>query len=297
MPEVRRGLPGRRLLLEALRRLGIVPEPVYRHLHFRGVFVTEVLGREIRLRSHGDQIENEVFWSGVFGRWEGVSLRLWAELAKEAEVILDVGANTGLYALVAQAANPSATVVAFEPVPRVFRMLAENVRLNRDTVRCVPAAVSDEIGRTTIYAPRGENPKASSLDPSVFGEGVGRSWEPLEVETVRLDVFLADEGLAPDLIKVDVEGHEPAVLRGLGEILALHRPSLLVEVLDEARAASVRESLEGLGYRAYEIDETEGPEPLPAGRAPTRGRNVLFCSPDTASNLGLSPARLSGGPV
>lgn len=56
-----------------------------------------------RMWHHGYQIEKEVFWSGLFGRWVGASMRVWVREARQAQVSLDVGSNTGLYVLAAKA--------------------------------------------------------------------------------------------------------------------------------------------------------------------------------------------------
>ena len=281
-------LPFKRPFLEPLRRLGFLPQNVYRHLHFRGVFSTEVGGTTVTLRNHDDRIENDIFWSGFFDSWEGESLRLWAALAEQSEVILDVGANSGIYAMVAQAVNASATVVAFEPVERVYLQLLEHAELNGGKVRCVNAAVSDCSGGVTMFEPDVEHPYWASLDPTVFGPDVGKDWVQVEVKGIRLDDFLSDAQLSPDLIKVDTEGHEPEVLRGLGSMLAANRPMLLLEVLTDRHAREIEELVRGLEYRSYQVDEEVGPTPLREGASPGVGQNVLLCSPHIGYGLGLA---------
>lgn len=281
-------LPFKRPFLEPLRRLGFLPQSVYQHLHFTGVFSTEVGGTKINLRAHGNVIENDIFWSGLFDGWEAESLKLWATLAEQSEVILDIGANSGVYAMVAQAVNTSATVVAFEPVERVYLQLLENAGLNGSKVRCVEAAVSDVSGSVTLFEPDVEHPYAATLDPTVFGIHAGKDWVPVQVDGIRLDDFLQDAQLSPDLIKIDTEGHEPEVLRGLGSILATNRPALLLEVLTDRHAREIEGLVRGLGYLSYEVDEEAGAMPLTKGTHPSRGRNVLLCSAKVAEGLGLT---------
>ena len=270
-------LPFKRLFLEPLRRLGL-PARLYKHLHFTGRFSTTVVDSKIVLRSHGHEIENQIFWTGIFGDFEGWSLRVWASMATKAGVVLDVGANTGVYALVARAVNPHATVYAFEPVAPIFQKLLENASLNGDAIRCVEAAVTDREGPTTIFVPKGEHAYSSSLDPGIFGSGVGADWLSREVPSLRLDRFLGCHNLVPDLIKIDVEGQEPQVLSGLGSMLTDHRPTLLLEVLRTQVAEAVWSLLGPLEYCGFEIDEKSGPRVLTPGRKPDAGRNVLFCA-------------------
>lgn len=280
-------LPCKRIFLGPIRALGILPESVFRHLHFRGVFTFHVAGKPIRFRSYGNIIENSVYWSGPFGVWEGESLRLWASLAARSEVILDVGANSGLFALVAQAVNPSAYVAAFEPVPRVFDRLVENAGLNGNRVHCVRVAVSDRTGSVRMYDPGGEHPLSASLDPTAFGKGVGENWREVVVESLRLDDFLADAGLVPSLLKVDAEGHELGVLRGLGEMLGRHRPTILVEALTEGHVRDLLALVRDWEYAQFQVDEGRGA--LPPQRQECRGAacNLLLLRPGLAQELGL----------
>lgn len=113
-----RALPFKRPVFELVRQLVRLPEPLYRHLHFEGVIDVPVNGGSFRMAHHGTQIENEVFWSGLYGRWEGPSLRMWVRAARDAAAILDVGSNAGLYTLTAKAVMPHASVAAIEPVER-----------------------------------------------------------------------------------------------------------------------------------------------------------------------------------
>ena len=77
------------------------PHSVYKHLHFKGLFTIDIEGYNLKLKHHGYHIENEIFWSGLSG-WEELSIELWIKLCKRSAVIMDVGANTGIFSLVAK---------------------------------------------------------------------------------------------------------------------------------------------------------------------------------------------------
>ena len=62
-------------------------------------------------------MENELFWLGFNGGWEKKSLEVWVKLCKHCSTIFDIGANSGIYSLVAQSVNPEAEIFAFEPIP------------------------------------------------------------------------------------------------------------------------------------------------------------------------------------
>jgi FkbM family methyltransferase len=133
----------------------------------------------------------------------------------------DVGANIGTYTLLASEIS-GAKVVSMEPHPQTFAVLADNVRLNaRHNVTCLQVAVSDREG--TIALTGGLE---SSLN-HVLQDGEDAQGA-IEVRSQRLDTICESTHVFPDIIKIDVEGHEPAVLGGLGRYGAAAR-TILVE--------------------------------------------------------------------
>lgn len=216
------------------------------------------------MEAHGEQIENDLFWRGYGGGWEGNSLKIWRDLARSANFIADVGANTGLYALAAQAINPSAKVIAVEPSSRVFRKLQRNIALNSFPIIASDNAASDKNGLATFFDHAGPHQYSSSLEKSMGGELA------TEVRVRRLDDLLADHGFERlDLLKLDVERHEPAALRGFRKTLERCRPTMLVEILDDKLKAEICNVLVGLDYDVSTI-ASDGPDP--AGDA----RNFLI---------------------
>jgi len=96
-------------------------------------------------------IENNIFWNGMDDCWEKESLKIWKKLAETSSVIFDIGANTGVYALLAKATNPSAKVFAVEPLPRIYHILEKNNGINRFNINCLNCALSDFDGEATFY--------------------------------------------------------------------------------------------------------------------------------------------------
>lgn len=155
-----------------------------------------------------------------------------------AGLVLDVGANSGFYALLAAAARPDIRVVALEPDPHVKPILDRNIGLNRlgHRITALPIAASDRPGVAELFIPQQDHgllETSSSLESS-FKESHSAV---LRVETDTIDALgrRLHPGL-PDvtIIKIDVEGHEAAVLRGASETIRKHRPLLFVEVLPRA---------------------------------------------------------------
>lgn len=262
-------LPFKRPLFELVRRFRL-PQRLYQHLHFVGPF-RSYLG--FRMEAHGEKIENELFWGGD---WERQSLQIWSKLASDARVILDIGANTGAYALAAKGANPKARVIAFEPIARIAERMRRNIALNGFDVKVEEVAVSDRTGTATIHDVDDPMNYGASLEDF---EGNDRSYV---VPTVSLDDYLSSQGWPEvDLIKIDVETHEPAVFRGMRATVERLRPTILVEVLSN----EIGEQLALPDYDYFTIDEESGLVPTPHPR-PLDGRNwnnLLVPRPVTAS--------------
>jgi FkbM family methyltransferase len=251
-------LPFKRPVFEVMRRTVRLPRRLTSHLRFRGTFTVRIdRFHRFRLENGGYMMENDLFWNG-FGNWaEGTSLQIWSRLAPHAHVIADVGANTGIYALVARCLNPTATVVALEPVERVFRRLQRNIELNGGNVTLEQLAASDTTGTATIYDSPGDHEYTASLDRSM-GEICGGVVQ-YAVATKRLDDLLSGAGLRNiDLVKIDVELVEPQVLIGLGAFLSNCKPTLLIEILNAQVAKQVSEITRDLGYNIFRIVEHHG---------------------------------------
>lgn len=273
-----------------LRKIWRPPERIFRHLHFRGVFTVKVdEGHSFRMRHFGYPLENSLFWGGLSGSWEGVSTGLWVRLCRDANVILDIGANTGTYALLAACVRPEARVFAFEPVPRIFEKLEANRDLNGFAIEGVCAAVSDHTGTATIYDPGDEHLYSISVNKNTYE--ASEKVSPVQVPVFRLDDFIDQHHLPRiDLAKVDVELHEIEVLRGFGRYLREHRPSLLIEIREEDLAARVEEQVAGLGYLYFNIDERAGVRRVDR-LGPSDYFNFLLCSEETAKRIGLCHRR------
>lgn len=277
-------IPLKQPVFELLRRTVKVPEPVYRHFLFKGIFTTKVNGRSFRMRHHGYLVENKIFWSGVTGDFEGVSLSLWAKLCAGANTILDIGANTGLFSLVAKTVNLDARVYAFEPIERVSERLRENCELNGYDVTCVPLALSNRDGEAVVYDLRSEHVYSITVGKNLNAPGVEVIERP--IRTATLDSYIDAHGLSPiDLVKIDVEGQEPEVLEGFRKHLAA-KPTMIVEVIFPEAGKRVEELVAPYGYLYFDIDEKKGPRRTPHIERGS-GSNYLLCSEQTARELGL----------
>jgi FkbM family methyltransferase len=209
-----------------------------------------------------DWVSNQVFWRGWRG-YEPETSPLFFRLAAHAAVTLDVGAYVGFFSLLAGHANPRARVYAFEPLAAAFERLGQNIARNAlSNVEAVAAAVADAAGKLDFFhAPTKAGIPCSSSLSYEFMAGT-ENLRKTAVPVLRLDDFVREKGLERvDLLKIDTESTEPAVLAGALTTLERHRPNIICEVL-RGRGAERRleEILAPLGYRHYLLTP-DGPAP------------------------------------
>jgi FkbM family methyltransferase len=260
-------------------------QTLYQRLNFDGPFRVRFDGRSFLFQNYASYdhvIENEIFWNGLTGGWEKTSLALWIKLCESSRTIFDIGANTGIYSLVAKTANPHATVFAFEPIPRIVRKLRTNIRLNNFDIRVCTDAVSNRDGVQTMYDSSGGHTYTASLTPEFDQNSV-----EVEVKTTRLSTFIRQQGLSSvDVMKLDVETHEYEVLAGMEEYFDLMKPTLLIEILSPELGSKIERFVEGKGYLYFAVHEDKAPSRVQS-LGSRSARNVLMCSAERALMLGL----------
>jgi len=167
---------------------------------------------------------------------------------KEGDVVIDVGANIGKYAINSgNLVGNSGKVYAFEPSKRPFELLCKSIKENRleNIVIPIQAAVSNKEGKSKLYLSNQE-----PITSIIFK----LSDNFIEVETTTLDSFIIKQNLKNvDWIKIDVEGAEYEVLSGAINTLKNYNVNLIFEVL-EVNKEKVLHFLEGLGYIVSMLD-------------------------------------------
>jgi FkbM family methyltransferase len=178
---------------------------------------------------------------------------------RDGAVVVDVGASFGLFSYhLARLVGRTGTVYTFEPHP-MNRVVLEKLAKARPAVNFRPVAVSDEPGSAQLQVPvfGGRRVTAQSSLAHGFGDLEGVAVDTVSVPTVRLDDELGDRSI--DFIKIDVEGHEIAVLRGASGILRKYLPPMLIEIEQrhlDYPIADVFAEITGLGYELYFVDRS-----------------------------------------
>jgi FkbM family methyltransferase len=263
-----------------LRTLGF-RFPYYRFaekLKYTGLVDFKVNDTELLMQSYNTPIDMFIFWYGIFGYWESTQLQLWSRLVMQSGVILDVGANSGVYSLIAST-NKKAKVHAFEPVPVVREMLARNASLNKDaTINISSSLVGDKVGNETLYVPRSGWVDVASVD-KVFAERFAKPNELVEVlcPMTTIDEYLSDLKIGADevvLAKIDVEGAEERVLQGMINTLKYKTFVFTAELLTESIFNNFVKSLPAT-YQCHAIDEQKK-SVYPIGQYEELVTNYLF---------------------
>lgn len=178
-----------------------------------------------------------------------------AMIVKPGDVVWDVGANIGMFAVAASArAGSKGRVFAFEPDTWLVRLLRRTSALQPDTqapISVVPVAVASGVSiRSFSIAARSRASNALSEYGRSQAGGVA---EQHLVPAFNLD-WLATQFPTPDVLKIDVEGAEIEVLKGQNELLNRLRPLIVCEVSSEA-SSEVTAILHAARYRLYDGDK------------------------------------------
>jgi len=220
-----------------------------------------------------DHITASLYWRGVKA-FEPETIRIFLKLLKEAGNIVDIGANTGLYALIAAADNPTRNVYAFEPAPRIFSRLQRNIDANKFTnVFVYNSAATHYDGDITLYIPDGTISSEASTR-----KGFCAAREEVSVQAIRMDTFVSRNDISNiDLIKIDTEGTEDCVFEGMKELIQQQKPLIICEVLHGDIEGKIQRILDAFNYTYYWI--TNGGLVLKkdiVGDASNRERNYLL---------------------
>ena len=187
------------------------------------------------------------------GEYEPEVSRFLSRIATPGWCVLDVGANVGYFSvLAAHLGGPEARVIGFEPNPDVADMLARSIQLNPElNITLEQAGCGEVAGVSRLHlSPEDRNSGLSTLRDDIYPDAAS-----VAVDVVRLDEYCAARKLRPDLMKVDVEGWEPEVLRGGGWIIDERVPSWVLCEVAPARSdpAVLLTWMKDRGYRCFQI--------------------------------------------
>lgn len=184
-------------------------------------------------------VDNLTSQQFLLGTYEPYMQEAFAKFIRRGATVYDVGAHAGYHSLLcALLVGPSGRVIAFEPNPSNRESIKRQLSVNPEApVSIAPYALSDRSETVTLDRSHG------SSQGRVSDEG------DCSVEARTIDFLIGHEGFPePEVIKIDVEGHEEQVLRGALEAIDRCRPVILCDRNDDSTFSSVSALLGSHGY-------------------------------------------------
>ena len=181
----------------------------YSHLNLQTDYA-EVFGNKLFLSKKGLGLS-----VSHYGTYEELEAKIMEEKIETGNIVVDIGANIGLHTLnMARIVGNTGQVFAFEPDPSNFEILKKNVKINNyKNIILEQKAVGDKHGRATLY--QSDNPINHRIFPQIE-----RATNQVQVELTNLDNYFDSDMIDKiNFIKIDVEGMEFGVLKGMKNIL------------------------------------------------------------------------------
>ena len=239
---------------------------ISRHLYFEGPFDVRLFGeKKFRMAAHKYVLENEVFYYGLENGHEKKAMRVWIEFCElfNPKYVADIGANTGIYGLVAKALDSNCSVAFFEPLESAHKIISENLSLNDFDAVNLNLALSNYDGEGEFFLNEGSDFHYSITlneyaDLAIQGTHDSNiNYTTLKSKVSRFSTLVQDKLVhIPNLVKIDVETHEPEVLEGFGLNLELV-DAFLIEVLNDEAANKLNKLFQNMNFRIFNLnDET-----------------------------------------
>lgn len=238
-------------------------------------------GAKFDLNSDGtDMIAARLYCNGLDGM-EPESIKLYYGLLDLCDIVLDIGANIGLYSLIAGCKNKQ--VYAFEPVPTIYQKLKENIKINNfKNIVPLNEAITEENKKVKLYIPKTTRaiPTEASLIKSYEGET-----DEITVLGRTLDKFVDEYNINKvDFIKMDTEATEDKVLKGAQTLILRDKPLILCEVLPNKIEKELNNFFKNTDYKYYMISE-EGLIEKKRIEGEMRNPNYLFIPKTKEKNV------------
>lgn len=257
---------------------GISPKFLRRIVHTNRIFI--IFMRKIINALAGDQVKVLGIVAGIskglkmeinlkgeksywMGTYEPVMQDLFEKIIRQGMCVYDIGAHVGFFTLAfSKLVGPAGHVVAFEPLWDNNQRLQRNIKLNGiPNIDVIPLAVTCSAGKhsfieggTSFTGKLLEDCETKSMRVSLENNYQGVS----SVNTISIDEFVYKWGkLKPDLIKIDVEGHEFAVLQGMVKLLQDSKPFIVLECHSKELCNKVSTFLQNRSYqeRILNVDQ------------------------------------------
>jgi FkbM family methyltransferase len=170
------------------------------------------------------------------GHFEPESLAFWSKIVKYCGKVLDIGAYSGIYGIIA--AKAGCKVLAFEPMPNQYQRVLDNAKLNNCSIIVRNECVSDRNDHALLQY----NARMTALTSgaSIKTPVAGTVFQSMVVKSLTIDSLNLTDCSA---MKIDVEGAEPEVLIGARKTIKKHQPIILAEALTDTAGEAMLEAV------------------------------------------------------
>ena len=271
-----------------------LPRSISKHLYFTGEFrVIHDKKKLLTICSTGYVLENDLYFYGLNEGHEKKAMSVWIEYCKKFKpnVVYDIGANTGIYGLVTLALNPQPKVIFFEPLESATKILRKNLELNGFEAKVYELALSNYDGEGIFFMNEGMDFLYSITlneyaDLAIQGIHDSSSlYEEKKVKVITVDSLIKKEAISkPNLVKIDVETHEPEVLGGFGFPLS-EVDAFLIEILNNEAAQKLNELFRELDFSIYSLDDKENTSLKISSFVFNGSSNFFVVKPELAKKL------------
>lgn len=166
---------------------------------------------------------------GIENKLIRTSIQLIHRLDKNNPVVLDVGSNYGFVSLALQTHLPAeSSIYAFEPHPDIFKAFSQSIQFNNfNNIFLFNNAVGNETKEIEL--------NLYGQSSNILKKNLKQQSSSIPIGQLKLDEFLKEKNMVPDYIKIDVDGYELEVLKGLSETIKNYKPILVVEPNEDRR--------------------------------------------------------------
>ncbi len=241
---------------KVLRNVNYIFRPILPFkIHPSGTLISKYEGVKLRFKTNQTSyVTRELFWKGA-KNYEYTTI--FSELIKGKKMFFDVGASIGYYSVLAASINKNLNVVSFEPSIGPMVYLSENVKINylSNQIKVEPIALSSENGKLPFSNIINKKyPSTYNLSGEHnLGTKPNLESKVTMVESLTLDEYVIKNNIKVlDLIKLDTEGNENAILNGASSVLGTLRPIIICETLFDRIEEELEEIILKNDYELYD---------------------------------------------
>jgi|GEM_PF-1362953 len=225
------------------------------------ITLPEYIKKDTRFRMYTvggrDQVAT-VLWLKNWHHYEKPLPDFFAAFAQKAKIVLDIGANTGFYSLIAAFSSNTARIYAFDPYLPAQKLLKNNLVLNNvsERVTMVPLAISNHNDEADLFVPTCEH---GLIETS---SSLNRDFQRTHSKIFRVNVSTLDNVVkennldSVDLIKLDVENQEHLALQGANLVLKKFRPVIFFEAIEKVNCEALEQIRRKHNYLVFRLGST-----------------------------------------